>query len=208
MDATVASIRFGLGPRPGELADIGDAPRDWLIRQLGAAGGPDGPSRSEVVHRLVRAFRKTDKDAFREESRERYREDAEAAARYAVETAAPFFERLVRFFSNHLAVSIDRPEIAGLVGSYERHAIRPNLRGSYARLLIASVMHPAMLIYLDNNGSIGPNSKVGQRKGKGLNENLAREILELHTLGVDGGYEQADVEGFARILTGWSWGAI
>ena len=204
MDATTASIRFGLGPRPGELAAIGDAPRDWLLAQLPGSDGPDGPDREEVVRRLVKAFRADDKEAFRLESVERYREDAQAAAEHAIRTATPFRERLVRFFSNHLAVSVARPEIRGLVGSYERHAIRPNLRGSYARLLVAAVMHPAMLIYLDNQRSVGPTSPIGERRGKGLNENLAREILELHTLGVDGGYEQRDVEGLARMLTGWT----
>jgi len=204
MDATTASIRFGLGPRPGELAVIGDDPRAWLIEQLRGDQGPRMPARSEVVATLVKAHRRHDKEAFKVESVERYKEDTEAAALWAARTDRPFFERLVRFFSNHLAVSITKPEIRGLVGSYEQHAIRPNLDGSYARLLLAAVRHPAMLIFLDNQRSTGPNSRAGAKRDKGLNENLARELLELHTVGVDGGYDQEDVEGLARMLTGWT----
>jgi uncharacterized protein (DUF1800 family) len=71
-------------------------------------------------------------------------------------------------------------------------------------MLHAVVRHPAMLVYLDNQRSIGPNSRTGRRRGRGLNENLAREILELHTVGVNGGYTQDDVINFARALTGWT----
>jgi uncharacterized protein (DUF1800 family) len=130
----------------------------------------------------------------------------EAAARTLVQidTVQPLRERLVVFWSNHFTVSIVRPLVLGLAGAFEREAIRPNVTGRFHDLLLAVVRHPAMLLYLDNAGSTGPNSRLGQRQGKGLNENLARELLELHTLGVDGGYTQADVTSFARILTGWS----
>jgi len=94
--------------------------------------------------------------------------------------------------------------VAGLVGSFEREAIRPHVTGRFEDMLRAVVRHPAMLLYLDNAESIGPNSRAGQRNHRGLNENLAREVLELHTLGVDGGYGQDDVRAFAAILTGWS----
>jgi uncharacterized protein (DUF1800 family) len=113
-------------------------------------------------------------------------------------------ERLTLFWSNHFTVSVIRPIVLGLAGSFEREAIRPHVTGRFHDLLLAVVRHPAMLLYLDNAGSIGPHSRPGERQGKGLNENLARELLELHTLGVDGGYTQADVTSFAGILTGWS----
>jgi uncharacterized protein (DUF1800 family) len=122
-----------------------------------------------------------------------------------VTSAASFQERLVRFWANHFTVSIqNKIVVAPVAGAYVREAIRPNVMGTFADLLHAAEQHPAMLVYLDNAQSVGPNSFAGQRLDKGLNENLAREILELHTLGVDGGYTQADVTSFAKVLTGWT----
>ncbi|MCU0757742.1 MAG: DUF1800 domain-containing protein [Steroidobacteraceae bacterium] len=120
----------------------------------------------------------------------------------------------MHFWSNHFAVSADKPICLGTAGAFENEAIRPNLDGRFAELLRAVEQHPAMLTYLDNAQSVGPGSRAAQRaRGRardgrriGLNENLAREILELHTLGVDGGYTQADVTSFAQVLTGWSIG--
>jgi uncharacterized protein (DUF1800 family) len=116
----------------------------------------------------------------------------------------PFIERLVLFWGNHFTVSVQKPVIAALVNRFEVEAIRPHVMGRFADMLKAVARHPAMLLYLDNAQSFGPDSQAGRRRGKGLNENLAREILELHTLGVDGGYTQADVIAFAKILTGWT----
>ena len=131
----------------------------------------------------------------------------EAAARFDHGLAATdgLTERLVLFWSNHFAVSAAKGgSVPSIVGSYEREAIRPHVYGRFRDLLEATVKHPAMLVYLDNWKSVGPNSRIGARKGIGLNENLAREVLELHTLGVDGGYTQADVTSFAKVLTGWT----
>jgi uncharacterized protein (DUF1800 family) len=128
----------------------------------------------------------------------------------ALVTDSPFAERLVHFWANHFAVSVDKLPVIGLAGLLEFEAIRPNLFGRFSDLLLAVEQHPAMLVYLDQAQSIGPNSEVGRfaarRSGKqrGLNENLAREIMELHTLGVRTGYSQADVTEFARALTGWT----
>lgn len=122
----------------------------------------------------------------------------------AITTETPLLERLVYFWSNHFCVSAAKGPVRGLAGGYEREAIRPHVLGRFADMLKATAQHPAMLIYLDNQVSIGPTSKAGQNRKRGLNENLAREILELHTLGVDGGYSQADVTSFAAILTGWT----
>lgn len=131
----------------------------------------------------------------------------------ALETRSPFAERLVHFWANHFAVSADKLPVIGMAGLLEFEAIRPNLLGRFADMLIAVEQHPAMLVYLDQLQSVGPNSAAAgysMRRGqkRGLNENLAREILELHTLGVDGGYSQADVTEFARALTGWTIGGI
>jgi uncharacterized protein (DUF1800 family) len=113
-----------------------------------------------------------------------------------------FAERLVWFWSNHFCVSADKD--LGMSGAYEREAIRPHVLGKFADLLFAVESHPAMLFYLDNAQSIGPNSIAGLNRDKGLNENLAREIMELHTLGVRSGYSQDDVTRFAKIITGWT----
>lgn len=132
---------------------------------------------------------------------------AEAAARVAAGLEPPggFVERLVWFWSNHFAVSAAKGgPVRATAGAFEREAIRPHVLGRFADMLLAVETHPAMLVYLDNQQSIGPDSRAGQRRGKGLNENLAREILELHTLGVDGGYTQGDVTSLARIITGWT----
>jgi len=132
---------------------------------------------------------------------------AEAQARFdrALQAQAGFAERLVWFWSNHFCVSAAKGQIVrASAGAFEREAIRPFVLGRFADMLLAVERHPAMLFYLDNQQSVGPDSRAGKRRGRGLNENLAREILELHTLGVGSGYSQADVTSFARILTGWT----
>jgi uncharacterized protein (DUF1800 family) len=115
-----------------------------------------------------------------------------------------FAERLVWFWSNHFCVSADKGPLLAVAGAHEREAIRPHALGRFADMLTAVETHPAMLIYLDNARSIGPASQAGIRQGKGLNENLAREILELHTLGVRTVYTQEDVTNFAKVITGWT----
>ncbi|MBV8791162.1 MAG: DUF1800 family protein [Pseudolabrys sp.] len=129
-------------------------------------------------------------------------EEANARVNAALNADLGFAERLVWFWSNHFCVSADK--VRAICGAFEREAIRPHIAGKFADMLMAVESHPAMLFYLDNARSIGPESFAGQRRGKGLNENLAREILELHTLGVRTGYSQADVTNFAKIITGWS----
>jgi len=119
-----------------------------------------------------------------------------------------FVERLVTFWTNHFAVASLKltREVFGLVGPFEREAIRPHVLGHFEDMLLAATKHPAMLSYLNNKVSVGPNSPLGLREKEGLNENHARELLELHTVGVNGGYSQADVTSLARILTGWTFG--
>jgi uncharacterized protein (DUF1800 family) len=131
----------------------------------------------------------------------------EASARFAAALGAEigFAERLVWFWSNHFCVSADK--VPSFAGSYEREAIRPHVLGRFMDILLAAESHPGMLFYLDQATSIGPNSVAGINRSRGLNENLAREILELHTLGVRTGYTQDDVIAFAKVLTGWSFTA-
>ena len=132
---------------------------------------------------------------------------AEALARFqrAASARAGLVERLVAFWSNHFCVSAKKSQFARLTcGAFEREAIRPHVLGRFADMLRAVEQHPAMLHYLDNQQSVGPNSKAGQNRKQGLNENLAREIMELHALGVGSGYSQADVTALARIITGWT----
>lgn len=229
-DALTAVRRFGLGPRPGEIAQLAADPRGALLRQLAdprAALITDRPQLQashklqmelqdlRLMRQVVRVFGSgaggtpgAGADVRTGATvRERMREEAEARIGRARTTPSPLVERLVYFWSNHFTVALRKVRI--MTGAYEREAIRPHVLGKFGDMLKAVVQHPAMLMYLDNHASIGPNSKAGRRaadggRNRGLNENLAREILELHTLGVDGGYTQADVTNFARILTGWS----
>ena len=152
-----------------------------------------------------------------------YRAQVLARAQSAALTTRPFAERLVHFWTNHFAVSADKGAVFGIAGTLENEAIRPNVNGRFVELLTAVEQHPAMIAFLDNQYSVGKESELAllaarrtarQRMGAsdppkrdfGINENLAREILELHTLGVNGGYTQSDVTSFAQIITGWSIG--
>ncbi|MEP3050031.1 MAG: DUF1800 domain-containing protein [Erythrobacter sp.] len=143
------------------------------------------------------------------------RRDAGLRLQMAVQSDTPLIERLVHFWSNHFSVSYGKPGMSHQVGNHEFHAIRPHVLGKFSDMLKAAALHPAMLIYLDQYRSVGPDAPFQQRRRErqrtqnptpqyGLNENLAREIFELHTLGVDGGYNQADVIEFAQALTGWT----
>ncbi len=133
-----------------------------------------------------------------------YRDEAKARIEAALNAEIGFAERLTWFWSNHFCVSVAKNGVRPLAGAYEREAIRPHVLGRFHDMLLAAETHPAMLIYLDNARSTGPHSQAGMSRGKGLNENLAREILELHTLGVRTVYSQDDVTGFAKIITGWT----
>src|SRR5580692_1897936 len=162
-------------------------------------------------------------NAIREAYQPHYRAQVLARAQSAALTTRPFAERLVHFWSNHFAVSADKGVVYGLAGSLENEAIRPHVAGRFVDLLTAVEQHPAMIAFLDNQYSVGADSTAARLASRfasrsnsddtgkpkrqfGINENLAREILELHTLGVNGGYNQADVTSFAQIITGWSIG--
>ncbi|MGH8028077.1 MAG: DUF1800 domain-containing protein [Pseudoxanthomonas sp.] len=229
---TVSAVhRFGLGPRPGELMGIGDA-RGWLTAQLrsdaSAAAFSGLPSSLDYLRREAeyvqqrRQSKRSGGDAQNKAKAGRlYRQTLlqELGRRYqlAVASENSFIERLVHFWSNHFAISVDKRQAALYAAPMEREAIRPHVLGDFSALLASVETHPAMLRYLDNVRSVGSGSMFAQRARKraarrggdaakrelGLNENLAREILELHTLGVDGGYTQSDVAELARAITGW-----
>jgi uncharacterized protein (DUF1800 family) len=135
-----------------------------------------------------------------------YRAEALARMQRAIMADCGFAERLVVFWSNHFCISANKGGLARMwAGSFEREAIRPHVLGRFADMLKAVEQHPAMLFFLDNQQSLGPDSRAGINRNRGLNENLAREILELHTLGVSGGYSQDDVTSLARVITGWTY---
>jgi uncharacterized protein (DUF1800 family) len=134
-----------------------------------------------------------------------YRTEALARLQRAMIADCGFTERLVTFWSNHFCISANKGELGRMwAGAFEREAIRPHVLGRFGDMLKAVEQHPAMLFFLDNQQSLGPDSRAGQNRKRGLNENLAREIMELHTLGVGGGYSQEDVTSLARIITGWT----
>lgn len=257
--ALVAFQRFGLGARPGDLAEAARDPRGFVRAELGRAGstpvGADLPSTEAALVALFEDQERVKAERERtaamapmaqpatapamnpaaapamapaaapamappspspameakpkppEPSLEQRLFRAEAAARLKaqVDAGVGFVERLVAFWSNHFAVSVAKDQFVRVAaGPFEREAIRPHVLGRFADMVRAVERHPAMLHYLDNQQSVGPDSKAGQNRRRGLNENLAREILELHTLGVGSGYTQADVTSFARVITGWT----
>ena len=203
--ATQALVRFGLGRRGAE--PLPTDPRAWLTDQL---RGPD-PAADQLAPDLTAGMAALQADQQNKgmvpglpRSRDSFRRDALAMLNWALVTPAPFRERLFWFWMNHFTVSTRRPLIISLIGPYAAEAIRPHVTGRFGDMLLAVVRHPAMLMYLDNAVSVGPESPAGRGGQRGLNENLARECMELHTVTPACGYTQADVTSFARILTGWS----
>lgn len=230
-ETSIALNRFGLGARGDDR--VGGEPRRWLKAQFSAYQPQPAmlaalSTRGEIAAQLadnleaVRAVvgknatsdaadpRKAMRKEARQDARAQHVAQVGARMRMAVASDTPFIERLVHFWANHFAVSADKLTTVGFAGMLEFEAIRPHLLGRFADMLVAVEQHPAMLLYLDQAQSIGPDSALGSRvaargiRKAGLNENLAREILELHTLGVRTGYTQADVTEFARAMTGWT----
>lgn len=215
-NATLALTRFGMGAGPGDLSRVASDPAAWLAAQIDAgAPGLDGDldTGRERIERFnaYQAQGAPRDDATREARQTRRRaivqdtnQEFLARTRLAAETDRGFAERWALFWSNWFTVSAVKFNSGAFVGPFEREAIRPHVFGRFEDLTLAAEQHPAMLMYLDQARSAGPNSRAGTRRRVGLNENLAREILELHTVGTDGGYSQADVTEFARALTGWT----
>ncbi len=141
-------------------------------------------------------------------SRQAYSDNFIADLVRCVESDNPFRERLHHFWGNHFTARAKSLNLLAGAAGYAETALRPHLSGPFAEMLKAAVTHPFMLVYLDQAGSVGPNSRRGLARGAGLNENMAREVLELHTLGVGAGYTQADVRQFAELLTGMSFNLL
>ena len=220
---------FAVLPAPGTLARAYFEEVGELIKKAGAAPTPPGapapgpnpnamsapppaPMADDAQAKLMRQQRR---EALNVEVRDTYRLAINARMQNAITTPTPFAERLASFWSNHFALSIEKPQVGIYAADFELNAIRPHMMGRFEDMLVAVEQHPAMLYYLDQFRSVGPNSPFGQRANLrrpdrkiGLNENLAREIMELHTLGVRTGYDQNDVIEFARALTGWSVGGL
>jgi uncharacterized protein (DUF1800 family) len=225
-EAALALHRFGFGPRAGSIEEIAADPRGALIAEFdrpaaGQIANPDLPA-SGAANRAVfeyNAERNANQKRTRRDTaqatmeaapnqpeamplpRQLFRNEARARIDAALNAEIGLVERLVWFWSNHFCVNQEKTVMAG---AYEREAIRPHVLGRFVDMLLAAEGHPAMLLYLDNAQSIGPNSIAGVNRDRGLNENLAREILELHTLGVRTIYTQDDVTNFAKVLTGWT----
>jgi uncharacterized protein (DUF1800 family) len=227
LESFTAANRFGLGARPADIARIAPDPRSWLTRQIEQPdcfqlNDPSLPGRPQIAQALT-TFLIAQRDRMNSgPSNLTAAEQAEAVAlplralnqiaadeilartRHGLQTDSDFAERLTYFWSNHFTVAATKATTIPWVGLYEREVIRANLTGRFSDLLIAMAQHPGMLLYLDQAQSIGPNSLIGLRRNSGLNENLAREILELHTVGVQSGYSQTDVTELAKALTGWT----
>lgn len=229
--AAIAAHRFGLGE--ASLQPIGDDPPAWLLAQI----GPAEPQRGEDLASGIQGLRRYTEFTRQQRQaqaaagmaaapaaapsgtnplRQAVLDDVRAHLLTAAQSSRPFNERLALFWTNHFSVSAAKGSVRGLAGAFEREAIRPHIAGNFSTLLRAAVLHAAMLRYLDNDNSAGPDSALVRRLARrpraagepgpritGLNENLARELLELHTLGVAGGYTQADVTALAGVLTGW-----
>lgn len=233
VETAIALNRFGLGARP-DAAPLANAKR-WLIEQMAKfdprpAAISALPPRSELItaikdlrieNRERKAAKAEGADAaemqfneYRKALRDQYVAAVDARLSVALASRQDFAERLVHFWANHFAISIDKIVTVGLAGNFEFDAIRPHIFGRFADLLKAASWHPAMLLYLDQAQSVGPNSILAQRisarrnREIGLNENFAREILELHTLGDRTAFSQADVTEFARAMTGLTVGGL
>lgn len=228
--AEIAVNRFGLGARPGDIGTAAQDPRGWLLKQMTPpvfttqSIGLDDMFDLYKQRNIARKEAKAASQGNNKKSPQRraqiqiQRKIKQLATRMTGETLSGGIRsnnalswRLLDFFSNHFSVSNDNRIMAIVAPLLERDAIAPNIFGRFEDLLLAVIHHPGMLLYLNNEKSFGPESMAVTRKmsrkggsKRGLNENLAREILELHTLGVNGGYRQNDVNELAKAISGWS----
>ena len=219
---SIAVNRFGYGARGDELAHAKADPKKWLSSQLQTIQFSDNQPNSDDIFVAHAKFQKQKKlmkqqqkqaqgsqaqdknKMIKSAARKTYMKMSAASLKQAITSKHSVSWRLLDFFSNHFSVSTSGRLMVGLSPTLEREAIAPNLLGNFGEMLLAVEQHPAMLIYLNNEKSFGANSRMSKKRKVGLNENLAREIMELHTLGVNGGYSQTDVIELAKGITGWS----
>lgn len=223
----IAVATLGMGAAPGEIQACRADPKAWIENQIENPGRlikglREAPSTGEIsdfarrIRQERRQLRKPGKTKGRRDKKgqgqkdklygfigERLQLDINLRHEQAIKTSTSFCERWFRFWANRFTVSARNNFLKMVTGCFEREAIRPHMFGRFEDMLKASTLHPAMLYYLDNNQSFGPNSPMGRRKGGNINENLAREVLELHTMGIGGGYSLEDIQGLAKALTGW-----
>lgn len=200
--ALIAFHRFGLGAKPGGIERMGRRARSALRAEVATPN--IATIRDSSLPNYEKACCESQMGGDRADAIREAEMNARVDKQMSVEIG--FVERLVIFWSNHFSMSVDKIDtVRGTIGQWERDVIRRNVLGRFSDMLHATIRHPAMLAYLDNDSSLGPNSQIGQEWGAGFNENLAREILELHTVGSGGGYREADVTAFAKMLTGWSY---
>ena len=222
-DFLIATNTLGMGARPGEIEDCKSDPKAWVEQQV-MRPAPLSPShkRASAPEPLVSNWRalkiklaknrrtgsREDVYAARKDIRNyiqsEYHNEINLRQKEAAKSTTSFIERWAWFWFNRFTVSGRYKLLRLTVGAFEREAIRPHILGRFEDLLKASSLYPTMILYLDNENSIGPNSKAAQRRGGKHNENLAREILELHTMGVDSGYTIDDITALAMGLTGWT----
>jgi len=216
----IAVNRFGYGARGDELIQAERDPKTWIKSTLLPVSFDTSLPHSNdifISHNNYQQQKKqpknqnkkissnsSDNKMMKNSARDALRSMSVDTLTQAIHSSHSVSWRLLDFFSNHFSVTANGRLMAGLAGTLEREAIAPHLLSNFEDMLLAVEQHPAMLIYLNNEKSFGPNSKIAKKRKKGLNENLAREIMELHTLGVDGGYTQADVVELAKAITGWS----
>jgi len=216
-DARRALDRLAFGPAPGDVDRVAErGARGWIAEQLARPLPP--PSlleASDFAPSNLGTSMQEDPEAFREQAREIAVAVASRRVAQAIDSDHPLHETLVDFWANHFSVFVRKGMEAIFLASYENEVLRPFSMGRFGDLLLATARHPAMLFYLDNWRSAAPQpadfggfpsfpGSARRQRPEGLNENYARELLELHTLGVDGGYTQRDVENVARVFTGWT----
>jgi len=213
--------RLSFGPRPGEIEQVHEmGVNRWIAQQLDPNAIPESPALQTALAALPNLTR-SDAELYRQEARLRQDKSDEGKSEHqafnkalADDMATAHLDRalmsnrqlqevLTNFWFNHFNVFLGKGFDHVWVGNYENEAIRPYVLGRFRYLLEATARHPAMLFYLDNWQNTAPGSRAARGREEGLNENYARELMELHTLGVDGGYSQQDVTELARILTGW-----
>lgn len=218
----IAMNRFGYGATTRDYQAIQNVGyKQWLASQLHSIDLPKPKYHSSQALKDIVAYNKLNKASKTEPSllakKTKLRKSIIKNAKqlsvtntlFSSKTNQAIQARLLDFFSNHFSLSANNLILTALAPTLETEAIAPKLTGTFESMLQAVIAHPAMILYLNNERSTGPNSTNGKkRKKKGLNENLAREVMELYTMGADSGYRQADVSEFAKALTGWSVGRV